>query len=214
MADYDRGDTAALSLSVRNAAGAAADPAALTLTLIAPDATSTTYTYGVDALIVRTALGEFTADPVLSQNGAWSYDWRATNPTQVQGGELIVGLPTTERAAAERKARRRLVAWLDPDTEPVLGAAEVDDLLERARVADAAGLYPSEAGYVPTWSTMSLHAAAREGWTIKLGRCTSSIDFGEDGQSFRQSQEPAHIRAMIRLHSCGSGSVTISSVVA
>ena len=136
-------------------------------------------------------------------------------------GGVVVGSEVVEYSlagvlsgtAAEAVARQRLVAKLAVDMEPALTTTDIDGLLIRARRVDSAGLYPTEAGYVDTWTNASLDAAASEGWEIRAGRCFDDIDFGEDGQRFNEAQRHKACVEMARLYRRGAGSVTLSSAV-
>jgi hypothetical protein len=206
----DRGDTRRLTLTVSEG-GTPTTPTALTLTLIAPDGTATTYTLGVDATIVQDAPGVFHADIVLDQAGLWAYDWRATSPDQVQGGELSVGLPATEHVAAYLFARSRIARLTAAGTEPVLDQGDLDELARKARRPDTTGLPPAAADWA---STYDLDAAVADGWEIKAGRAAAGYDFGEDSQRFNRSQIHDQCMAMARLYRRGSGSVRVPSVAA
>ncbi len=84
----DRGDTRTLTASIA-VADVATDPATLTLTILTPAGVSTTYTYGASA-IVRDAAGEYSYELTFTQSGPYTYEWRSTVPSQVQGETIQV----------------------------------------------------------------------------------------------------------------------------
>lgn len=74
------GDAARLSVSITDAAGAAADPSALRLKIKPPSGAVTTYTYG-GAEIVRDGVGLYRSDLLLSAAGWWMYRWETDAPS-------------------------------------------------------------------------------------------------------------------------------------
>ncbi len=94
--------------------------------------------------------------------------------------------------------------------DPSLTVAEVDDLILRAKCADASGLLPSAVGWVPTWD---LDYAAAEGWLIKAGKAAQQFNFAEDSQRFDRSQKHSQCLAMeARYRNRVSASVRTSPV--
>lgn len=77
---YIPGQLIRLSIAVEDIAEAAQDPGALRLLVKAPDATTTLYTYGTDAEIVRDAAGGYHADILLDAAGQWRYRWEGDAP--------------------------------------------------------------------------------------------------------------------------------------
>lgn len=70
------GDLRRLSVAVTNVAGAPTDPTTLLLKVLKPGGTSvTTYTYGVDVIVVKDSTGNYHADVPLDTEGTWRYDW-------------------------------------------------------------------------------------------------------------------------------------------
>ncbi len=86
--EIDRGDTRTLTVAI-TAADVAADPSALSLAVRTPAGVTTTYVYGASA-IVKDAVGSYHYDLLFTEAGAWVYEWRSTNPTQVQGDIIEV----------------------------------------------------------------------------------------------------------------------------
>ncbi len=127
---YQRGDEAVLDVDITDIDGAPADPSSLTLTIVTPAGVPATYTFGVDAEIVRLDTGAFRATIPLPLAGIWLYQWQSTTPGQVGGGSLFVGpapvdagfvaapawLPTVGQVAALVRARTRGAASRDAVT--------------------------------------------------------------------------------------------------
>lgn len=89
----------------------------------------------------------------------------------------------------------RLRAMTAADSAPTLAADELEALLAMSRLADSAGLAPSETDWVPTYD---LNRAAAEGWRWKLGKLAgTAYDFTADGATFNRSQMVAHCKEMI-----------------
>lgn len=88
-------------------------------------------------------------------------------------------------------ARARLERMTAADSEPVLDAAAVDDLMVLAARVDAAGhIVEVDTHGAPaagtTWvPTYNLAAAAAEGWRWKAGKAVENTDASADGASFR-----------------------------
>lgn len=120
----DRGDSRTLEVAI-TADDAAVDPSALTLTIRTPAGVVTTYTYGIDVGLVREALGAYGYEMTFTQAGAYVYEWRSTNPTQVQGGRIEVQ-PSPLDVAAE--------------DVPEVEFASLDDLAVMLGVGTAASL--------------------------------------------------------------------------
>lgn len=88
---YDIGDLVRVSGAFTNAAGTATDPTAVSLKVIAPDGTQTTYVYGTDAEVVKDSTGNYHADLSVSAAGDWHYQWIGTGAVQAaQGGQFVV----------------------------------------------------------------------------------------------------------------------------
>lgn len=90
MASINVGDVQRVSaLSITNAAGVVTDPTVLTLKVKKPDATLTTYTYGVGIVIVKDSVGNYHADIPLDAEGVWRYDWVGTGAAAfAEGGKF------------------------------------------------------------------------------------------------------------------------------
>jgi len=62
--------------------GAALDPDVVKLSILEPDETLTTYTYGVGSVIVKEATGKYYADIDVDQAGTWWARWFSTGDGQ------------------------------------------------------------------------------------------------------------------------------------
>jgi hypothetical protein len=71
---YDVGDVARLSTTFATS-GVAVDPSSVALTILTPGWVSTTYTYGVDAQIVKSATGAYYSDLTLTAAGRYRWRW-------------------------------------------------------------------------------------------------------------------------------------------
>src|SRR5512146_976275 len=77
MADtYDKGDGCRISVAFTGAdAVTLLDPNTVVLKIKAPSGTVTTYTYGVDAALVKDSVGNYHFDLELTAKGLWWYRW-------------------------------------------------------------------------------------------------------------------------------------------
>lgn len=118
-------------------------------------------------------------------------------------------LPTLDAVAAAAELRAMTAAA----TAPTLADADIARLLARAAVADAAGVEPDGAGYVPTYTHASLRPAAVAGLREKLARLANDFDVGGGpGVTFARSQKQAAILALIREHGGTAGSAGFSTI--
>lgn len=183
MPDYDRGDTARLSLAVKDPTGTLVDPATLTLTIRTPAGVTTAYTSPA-APIVKDATGTYHADVALIESGAYVYQWQSTAPDQVQGGTLEVLPGPLDTPSPAQIARARLANMVAANEEPTLDAVQINDLLALASVPDANGVAAADPGWTPTYD---LNCAAAEGWRWKAAKAASSYAFTLDGDSTERS---------------------------
>lgn len=90
MRTYDVGDQSRLSAEFYLEDPDPSDPAAVTLKITDPAGVTRTYAYGTSE-IVRTRLGKYRYDLVLTLPGIWTYRWEGTaTPTAAEEGQLIV----------------------------------------------------------------------------------------------------------------------------
>ena len=84
------GDTARISVALTHPdTGSAVDPGGLTLQVRAPGGSLTTLTYGIDAAMVKEAVGQFRADIDLATAGVWHWRWTASGANKgVAEGQL------------------------------------------------------------------------------------------------------------------------------
>ena len=83
MTTYDQGDKPRITGTFTvTASGAAIDPGALTVKVRTPSGVTTTYTYAVDAAVVRTGTGVYYVDISLTEPGEWRVRFEATGTGQ------------------------------------------------------------------------------------------------------------------------------------
>lgn len=107
--------------------------------------------------------------------------------------------------SAAKTQLKMMTAW---DDTPTLSDAEVDGLLSRHQVTDSAGVSPGGSGYVETYN---LRAAAREGWTVKLGRAAKLQSTDLDGDRMSANQIFDQCERMIRRYSSASSAMMSTS---
>ncbi|HSW50326.1 MAG TPA: hypothetical protein VLH09_09140 [Bryobacteraceae bacterium] len=93
----------------------------------------------------------------------------------------------------EAEARARLERMVAAAEDPVLSLEEIADLVALSRVADTAGLAPSDANWTPTFD---LNRGAAEGWRWKAGKAAPRFQFTADGATFQRQQVLAHCERM------------------
>ena len=79
---YDVGDLVRCSGAFTDADGNAQDPATVLVDVRAPSGTTTTYTYGVDAEVVKDDTGAYHIDVDVNAAGPWWYRFYATGSGQ------------------------------------------------------------------------------------------------------------------------------------
>lgn len=72
---YDVGDSIRTAVSFQNIAGVATDPTTITLKIQDPSGNETTLVFGVDAAVVKDAVGLYHSDVTIDENGDWYYRW-------------------------------------------------------------------------------------------------------------------------------------------
>ncbi len=87
---YDVDEVVRLQTTIRNSAGALADPTTVSLEVRPPGSTVTTYTYA-GGQITKASTGVYFYDLTLNESGRWYYRWLSTGtPAVVEEDELIV----------------------------------------------------------------------------------------------------------------------------
>ena len=112
----------------------------------------------------------------------------------------------------EAEARARIQEDTQYLSAPTLSAAEIERLVLRARVADAALLLPGATGYVPTWDDASVRAEIARGWTWKAAKRAGEFEVSlGSGKTFKRDQVYAMCLAMARRYGSGGvGSVALT----
>lgn len=89
----------------------------------------------------------------------------------------------------EAEARARITLFLNPGTEPVLAAAEVDILVDIARKVDVNGVQPGDAAWTETYD---VNYAVAQGWLVKAGRLADRYLFMDAGTMYSRQQYYDH----------------------
>lgn len=86
------GDTIRLAQNYQDEDGVDLDPDTVTLEILAPDYTSTTYVYGTDDELVRLDTGDYYCDFAPDDSGRWTYRWTSTGTgtSSVKVGRFVV----------------------------------------------------------------------------------------------------------------------------
>lgn len=116
----------------------------------------------------------------------------------------------------DRADARALIEDLTQWSEaPALSVPEVDRLVDRARALDGAGLYPSDDGYVETFTEASVSQAVAEGFAIKAAKVAAQVDVKAGEVEAKRSQAVGALMAQGRRHGrVGVGSITLTTVIA
>lgn len=93
----------------------------------------------------------------------------------------------------EAEARARIGIYLDPETEPKLGTAELDLLLEMSQRVDVNGVAPGLTSWTPTYN---IAYAVAQGWLIKASRLANRYLFMDQGKMFSRQQYFDHCMKM------------------
>ena len=72
------GDVEQISVRFYDSDGQLADPGSVTLDVVTPLGTTTSYTYGVSVALERQSRGWYTLDQTATMKGHWKYTWTAT----------------------------------------------------------------------------------------------------------------------------------------
>lgn len=99
---------------------------------------------------------------------------------------------------ADAAAKIRLKAMTAWANEPTLSEQEIDALLDQYSLEDADGYTDADVEWTPTYN---LRAAAKDGWTWKMGRCADLVSTDLDGDRMSSNQLFDHCQAMVRKYS-------------
>lgn len=78
MATHDIGDVVRVDVEFRDTAGALVDPTTVVFKIKNPVGQTTTYTHGVDAQLVKDAVGKYHVDVEPAIQGVWTYRWEGS----------------------------------------------------------------------------------------------------------------------------------------
>lgn len=84
MATYDKGDMVVLTASWKNEAGDFVDPDTVTLKILNPDGSITSYIYG-SSTMTRTAAGRYRYEFKPVVQGKYDYRWEGTGAATATG---------------------------------------------------------------------------------------------------------------------------------
>jgi len=87
-----------------------------------------------------------------------------------------------------------ITAW---DTEPQLTEAELDSVLAKAALPDAAGIPPLAAGWNATYD---VNSAAVEAWLIKAARASATVETDPPGSGVFTSKVFDNCRKMAGIY--------------
>lgn len=88
--EYDKGDVVRCSATFTNAAGTPIDPTAVIFKFKTPASAITTYTYGVDAELVKDDTGDYHVDIDANAVGVWAYRFYSTGTGQAADEDIFV----------------------------------------------------------------------------------------------------------------------------
>lgn len=94
-----------------------------------------------------------------------------------------------QEEVTEAEARARITLFLNPGTEPVLAAAEVEILIDMARRVDVNGVEPGDASWEETYD---VNYAVAQGWLVKAGRLADRYLFMDAGTMYSRQQYYDH----------------------
>jgi hypothetical protein len=83
------GDQPRFKGTFKNLAGTVADPPGVTVDIIAPDGTQTTYVYATDAELVKEGVGIYYVNWLLSQSGQYTIWFKATGTNAVSDRHYV-----------------------------------------------------------------------------------------------------------------------------
>lgn len=89
---YYVGSVVRLTINYQNDAGTDVDPTTVAIRVMSPCGVQTTYTYGTDAEVGKSSVGDYYADITPDETGRWHYRWVSTGAgtTLVEDGRFQV----------------------------------------------------------------------------------------------------------------------------
>lgn len=92
MADvFDKGDLVRCENRFKNTAGTLIDPSTVYFRLTPPSGVTVSYQYGVDAALVKSAVGIYHVDVNANASGTWRWRWESTGTGQAAAeGDFII----------------------------------------------------------------------------------------------------------------------------
>jgi hypothetical protein len=91
---FDTGDEVRVKTTFSDSSGTATDPTAILFKFANPSGTTTTYTYGVDAELVRDATGVYYVDIDCNEAGAWRWRFYSTGTGQAADEGFFIVEPS------------------------------------------------------------------------------------------------------------------------
>lgn len=79
--------------------------------------------------------------------------------------------------------KNELTSRLDATTWPVLTSTDLDGLVAKCKLKDAAGLAPSATGWAPTYN---VDLGELAGWRLKMARVASRYNSATDGTTLNR----------------------------
>ena len=67
-----------LEANFRNDEGTDVDPTTVVIRVMSPSRVETTYTYGTDAEMTKSSVGDYAADITPDESGRWHFRWQTT----------------------------------------------------------------------------------------------------------------------------------------
>lgn len=94
---YDKGTTVRCRAEFRDTSDALQDPTTVSVTIRTPGDVNTTYVYGTDGEVVKSATGMYYIDVDANAHGRWYYRWFSTGTGQAaKEKEFTVSDPEAE----------------------------------------------------------------------------------------------------------------------
>jgi len=88
---YDIGDVVRCSCEIKDSNEVYIDPTTLVFNIKDPSGNITSYTYGVDVAVIKSAVGRYYLDVTTDEAGQWHYSYQSTTPSAWGEGTFQVG---------------------------------------------------------------------------------------------------------------------------